>query len=240
MLGVTSVEPAFSFFPRSDHPGADVIAFIDAVLDLLERGIPDTHGWVGSLEFRSQGREIMIPAGYLSLRVTGETKALLGMERFDRNGMVELSLFGNPDDYALMRRVEQLALEMGGALHWGQSNGLMTIADVSGAYSPSAITKWQSVQEELGGRTFTNFFMKRSGLVPGPFLRLDSTHISFDVTPAGETTSRSLLITNVGSGDLTVSFSAPPAGPFRWPTAPAVIRPGSDRHVLEGIASVVR
>ena len=52
------------------------------------------------------------------------------MERFERNGHVELALVGNPDDYDLVRRMQRITRDLGGALHWGQSNGMMTPRDV--------------------------------------------------------------------------------------------------------------
>jgi len=210
-LGGTSVESAFSFFSRSDHPGADVITFIDAVLAEIDQGVE---------------RDRVFPGGWLSLRVTGQTNALLGMERFDCNGLVELSLIGNPDDYAVVRRVEKLTLEMGGALHWGQSNGLMTFRDVEAAYRPAAVATWRTTQLQLGGSTFTNFFMRRCGLAPTPSLRLDPTSIHFDTTPVGETKNRMFRIANIGSGPLQVSLSRSPSGPFLWAGFSTVIPPG--------------
>src|SRR5690348_11583684 len=87
-LGVTSIDPAFSFYPTVpsiDQPGLqyavpDVITFVDSVLAEFDRGV------------NSDNR--LFPAGYLSLRVCGRTAALLGMQRFDRNGLVEVSLLG--------------------------------------------------------------------------------------------------------------------------------------------------
>jgi len=168
----------------------------------------------------------VFPGGWLSLRVTGQTNALLGMERFDCNGLVELSLIGNPDDYAVVRRVEKLTLEMGGALHWGQSNGLMTFRDVEAAYRPAAVATWRTTQLQLGGSTFTNFFMRRCGLAPTPSLRLDPTSIHFDTTPVGETKNRMFRIANIGSGPLQVSLSRSPSGPFLWAGFSTVIPPG--------------
>jgi hypothetical protein len=157
-LGGTSIEPAFSFFttvPALDQPGVqvavpDVITFIDAVLAAFDRAVD------------SDAR--MFPAGYISLRVTGRTKALLGMQRFDRNGFVEVSLLGRPDGYALVQLVEQIARHQGGALHWGQSNGMMDFLDLEAHYGNPNINKWKAAQQRLGGETFTNNFMRRCGL----------------------------------------------------------------------------
>jgi hypothetical protein len=157
-LGGTAVESAFSFFPTVpslDQPGLqvavpDAISFIDTVLAAFDQGV------------NSENK--IFPAGWLSLRVTGRTDALLGMERFERSGMVELSLIGRPDGYGVVRLVEQLTRTQGGALHWGQSNGMVRFIDLESTYGNVRIDKWKAAQRVLGGDTFTNLFMRRCGL----------------------------------------------------------------------------
>lgn len=157
-LGGTSVESAFSFFPQVpslDQPGLqvvvpDVISFVDTVLTAFDQGVASD-----SKRF---------PAGWLSLRVTGRTIAYLGMERFDPSGMVEVSLIGRPDGAGLVRLVEQLTRTEGGALHWGQSNGMLRLIDLESTYGNARVDSWRAVQRALGGDTFTNLFMRRCGL----------------------------------------------------------------------------
>ncbi len=157
-LGGTSVEAAFSFFrtvPALDQPPLqvvvpDVITFTDSVLAAFDQGV------------NSEGK--VFPAGWFSLRVTGRTAALLGMQRFQPTGMVEVSLIGRPDGYGLVQFVEQIARNQGGALHWGQSNGMMSFLDLEFTYGNSRINKWKTAQRALGGDTFTNLFMRRCGL----------------------------------------------------------------------------
>ena len=157
-LDGSAVEAAFSFYkvlPAAEPSGLyitvpDVITFIDSVLDAFDNSVdsPDKA----------------FPAGYLSLRVCGRTDALLGMERFDRNAMVEVVLISSPDGYHLVRQVEEIARNQGAALHWGQSNGLMEFIDLEFVYGNSRIDRWRAVQRQLGGETFTNYFMQRCGL----------------------------------------------------------------------------
>lgn len=157
-LGGTSVEAAFSFFPQVpslDRPGLmvavpDAVSFVDTVLAVFDQGVDSDSK--------------MFPAGWLSLRVTGRTSAWLGMERFDPSGMVEVSLIGRPDGHGLVRLVEQLARNEGGALHWGQSNGMLRFIDLESTYGNPRIDAWKAVQRALGGGTFTNVFMRRCGL----------------------------------------------------------------------------
>jgi hypothetical protein len=158
-LGGAAVESAFSFFPSVpslDQPGLrlsvpDAISFVDTVLAAFDQGV--------------NSEDKIFPAGWLSLRVTGRTKAYLGMERFDTSGMIEVVLIGRPDGHGLVRLVEQLTRNEGGALHWGQSNGMARFIDLESAYGNDRIDKWKAAQRALGGDTFTNIFMRRCGLV---------------------------------------------------------------------------
>ena len=128
----------------------DAISFVDTILGVFDQGV------------NSENK--VFPAGWLSLRVTGRTTAFLGMERYDPSGMIEVSLFGRPDGYATIRLVEQLTRNEGGALHWGQSNGMVRFIDLESTYGNDRIDKWMAAQRFLGGDTFTNLFMRRCGL----------------------------------------------------------------------------
>ncbi|HEX6187529.1 MAG TPA: hypothetical protein VFZ40_05585 [Pyrinomonadaceae bacterium] len=186
-LGGTAIEPSFSFFPlvpAANEPGLrvrvpDVVTYINSLLELYDRaifGIPDWVPFDGH-PF-SNAREAahvlglipgvleppMYPAGWISLRVTGRTSALLGMQRFNPTGFVEVSLLGRPNGYELIRRTERLARDMGGALHWGQSCGMMGFIDLEFNYGNNRIDTWKATQRQLGGPTFTNRFMERLGL----------------------------------------------------------------------------
>jgi hypothetical protein len=123
---------------------------VDTVLAAFDQGV--------------NSEDKVFPAGWLSLRVTGRTNAYLGMERFNTNGMIEVVLIGRPDGYGLVRLVEQLARNEGGALHWGQSNGMLRFIDLESAYGNESLDKWKATQRALGGDTFTNIFMRRCGL----------------------------------------------------------------------------
>jgi FAD/FMN-containing dehydrogenase len=219
-LGATSIESAFSFYssvPSPDQPGLrvvvpDAISFIDRVLAVLDEGIAS--------------EEKLFPAGWLSLRITGRTAALLGMQQFDRSAMVELSLVGTPDAYAIVRRIEELTRAEGGQLHWGQSNGLMTPSDLEFLYRPSTLEKWRAAQRALGGDTFTNYFMQRCGLVAVPLIKVEPAHLRFGIVRVGDVSQpKPIRITNVGSGDLDVSLAASNRV-FLWSGLSTVLPPG--------------
>ncbi|HEX8792897.1 MAG TPA: hypothetical protein VF765_18255 [Polyangiaceae bacterium] len=137
-------------------PFADAVGFVDAMLAQFDAGIPQ-NVW---------------PAGYLSLRACGPSAAFLAPEQFgqidgepqsDVTGAVEMSLLLNADSVQLMPQFEQTALNMGGILHWGQSNGLTGATNV--AQSFANLDKWKLAQRLFGGDTFVNAFMTRCGLV---------------------------------------------------------------------------
>jgi hypothetical protein len=144
-----SVEAALDF-KMSPGGSPPVIQFIDALLAEIDRGV--------------DSNENIYPIGYISLRATGRTSARLGMARWDLTGYVEVALLGWPDAYSIVRKAQELALTMGGVLHWGQSNRLMERQHVESVYGKAEVENWCSTQKRLGGKTFTNTFMTRCGL----------------------------------------------------------------------------
>lgn len=140
-LGVTSIEVAF-FLP-------DAIKFVDTILSAFDAAVGVNH----------------FPAGYISLRVCGQTSALLGMQRFQPTGMVEISLLGASHGPELVVNSESAALQNNptGILHWGQSSGLTNASQISKQF-PN-LPDWVNARRTLGGNTFVNQFVRRCGLV---------------------------------------------------------------------------
>jgi len=104
------------------------------------------------------------PAGYVSLRVCGATSAPLGLQKSSRTACIEVSLVNSDEAPAVIEQVERMAMETSGFLHWGQSNGLMDGSFVDKVFGTASVAQWKAVQSQLGGKTFTNMFMKRCGL----------------------------------------------------------------------------
>lgn len=98
------------------------------------------------------------PAGWISLRVCGETRAYLGMQQAAPTGCIEMSLIKTDHAISAVEQFEDLVVSMDGHLHWGQSNGRL-----GKALYPNA-DHWRQAQQKLGGATFTNRFMTRLGL----------------------------------------------------------------------------
>lgn len=102
-VNVDSVEVFF------DAEGDEVIAFVDALLAFESAQEHDGKAFIG----------------YASLRFTGKTRALIGMQRWRRTCAVEVSCLRDSDggqqvvDYAV-----QLARDpnFAGIMHWGQHN----------------------------------------------------------------------------------------------------------------------
>src|SRR5262249_23516019 len=65
------------------------------------------------------------------------------------------------DGVDFIRVAEQLALEQGGVLHWGQSNGLMLSTTVWNTYGEGTIMSSRALQQKLGGSTVRNYFLGR-------------------------------------------------------------------------------
>jgi len=72
----------------------DAIEFLQSVLNLFDSDVD----------------RAVFPAGWISLRVTGRTDALLGMQQFDLSGMIEVTLIGNQDAYDTVQELQRLAI----------------------------------------------------------------------------------------------------------------------------------
>lgn len=107
---------------------------------------------------------VQYPAGYVSLRLCGNTSATLGQQRFSPTATVETSVLVTDNALEFIRTAERLALDAGGFLHWGQNNGSMFSTNVANTFGASQIQAWRQVQQVLGGSTFVNWFMDRLGL----------------------------------------------------------------------------
>jgi hypothetical protein len=147
-IAVTSMEAVFEL--------GDAMTFIDEMLRRI-----DKHITVGPVA--GAGRRL--PAGYISLRVTSKTSALLGMQRFSPSAHVEISMLDTAHDEVWIETAQQVAIDGRGVLHWGQSLGKLTAADVKKQYGTQLDT-WKKARKALNGNamTFVNAFMTRLGL----------------------------------------------------------------------------
>jgi hypothetical protein len=133
---------------------ADQTAFLDFVADV--QGIIAT--------FANQNK---IFGGYISVRFCGQTQALLGIEKFEHNAVIEVTglrgLNGSADMFA---QFHAAALLRRGILHWGQMN-TCNRSDIENAF-PIKINLWRDALARLGGMsaTFDNDYCQQRGLEP--------------------------------------------------------------------------
>ena len=151
-VNVQSVEV---FFDAADP---NLIAFVDQLLRF-----ENNQEW-------ENGAAVV---GYISLRFTGETSALLGMQPFRRTCAVECSgLADVKGSTEFVAYAVRLALDpnIKGILHWGQRNDSAQ-ADVEFRFDPGPegkLGEWRAVLATLtdNGRLdgFTSDFTRRTGL----------------------------------------------------------------------------
>jgi hypothetical protein len=105
---------------------------------------------------------------YVSMRWTGRTKALLGIQRWDRTCVVEIAgLKRFAGLRPLLDVLEAGAKAMGGTVHWGQRNNL-TAAEVAAGYPDLPI--WRNQLREFSAfgpaEQFSTRYTQRIGLEP--------------------------------------------------------------------------
>jgi hypothetical protein len=149
---VASVEVFF------DHADSRLIAFVDALIAF-------------EINQELQGKAFL---GYASLRFTGPTRALIGMQRHGTTCAVEVAGLADVEgSRELVDYATQLALNpnVGGILHWGQGN-TATDADIErlfGGPGPGTpIERWRQAAGLVtnGSDAFSSAFTRRVGLEP--------------------------------------------------------------------------
>lgn len=134
----------------------DALAFVPKVLSLVAT-------------YAARNPRIYI-GGYLSLRFVGKkTAALLGMQQWSPTCCVEYAMVAGSNGVdEFVTDLQKLALDTGGALHWGQCNEVMTGADFQKAYGRANVEAFRRARTILSqhGRfaTFDNSFTDRLGL----------------------------------------------------------------------------
>ncbi len=145
-----NVESVEVFFDAIDDR---LIAFIDQLI-LFEMG----------QEF--EGKAFV---GYASMRFTGPTRALIGMQRYPLTCSVEIACL---KDVSGGQELIDFAVgwasnpNNGGILHWGQYNP-WTSTQVERTYGPSGdLSRWREALARIteGGDTFSSDFTRRTGL----------------------------------------------------------------------------
>jgi hypothetical protein len=108
--------------------------------------------------------------GWLSLRPSLATKATLSMHNVGGTHAVsiEIALLQDlPDNESFLTFIQNKAIELGGRLHWGQANNLLTQQIVSTQYG-SLLESWKRSLWQVSGNStvFSNNFTRQRGLEP--------------------------------------------------------------------------
>ncbi len=206
-VNVESVEVFFA----ADDPM--LIAFIDALISF------EIHQEAQGLAF----------LGYASLRFTGQTRALLGMQTHPMTCAVEVA--GLKDVKGTSQLVEfAIALARNpnfrGILHWGQRNDF-TMADIQERFgdrlaAPSGpLHQWRSALSRITGNgrlgNFSNAFTRRTGLeIVSPAIG------SLTVVPLNTVVNNTVLITwdcedNPSAVDIAIDIIDPTGTPTPHP-----------------------
>ncbi|MDQ3928718.1 MAG: hypothetical protein M3328_06170, partial [Chloroflexota bacterium] len=107
-------------------------------------------------------------AGYVSVRFTGRTRALLGIQRWDRTCIIAIAgLKGFKGLASLLDALEADAVAMGATVHWGQRNNL-TRTQVEASYPD--LPTWREVLRRVSAhgnlQSFSTAYSRRTGLEP--------------------------------------------------------------------------
>ncbi len=133
-----------------DASAADYLIFADRVVELAGRHFP--------------------VLGYLGIRFTPGSSALIAMQQFDLTASVEVATgrVRTEDVYlGFWADLHHAAEQLGGIPHWGQESRQSTVA-IAGHYG-QRLGRWRAMLAELstdGPRTFSNDFTRMSGLEP--------------------------------------------------------------------------
>lgn len=111
------------------------------------------------------GRRSMC-AAYVSVRFTGRTRALLGIQRWDRTCLIAIAGLKGFDGLALLLdTLESDAVALGATVHWGQRNNL-TRRQVEASYPD--LPTWRKVLRRVSAhgnpQSFSTAYSRRTGL----------------------------------------------------------------------------
>jgi hypothetical protein len=145
---------------RADSMEAFFDASTGAHADFLEQDV-----FPAFVRSAKAGRTV---AGYISLRFTRRSSALLAMQQWDKTASLEVALLQGVEGNAeILHALETAALRRGGTIHWGQRNTIDAAAVAAGY---PQLPLWRKRLAEIIGNgnagTFDNAFCIARGLEP--------------------------------------------------------------------------
>ena len=177
-------------------------------------------------------------AGYMSLRFTGATRAILGMQQWDRTCCIEVAVVQGVNGLLpLVTELYNLALQHGGLPHWGQ---LLDLGRTDDATKYPRYDDWIQVygrlSQNFSARTFSNKLSERWKLtIPSVNARFVSQNVPDKMRP-GEQAQVLITIHNTGATtwDPAIGYnlgSQDPADNMTWGThrlpIPTKVAPGA-------------
>lgn len=195
---------SYTVLDRHDYLDESCNVNVDSIEVFFDATDPMLLAFVDALlvfEIRQNIDSGNVFSGYISLRFTGPTRALIGMERFGRSCAVEVA--GLKDVRGTTELIDfavTLARDpnFSGILHWGQRND-SSMADIHSRFGdgigepPADLGDWRSALSRItdNGRLdgFSSEFTRRVGLeIVTPRIR------SFESTPDAPTRGTSLTV----------------------------------------------
>jgi hypothetical protein len=164
---------SYALLDRNDYLDRDCITDVDSIEIALNADTEAPVKLISTLCERTrqliEGSLTGTPlafAGFASMRFTGSTRALLGMQQWRHTCNIEI---GGPKRLsglsALLDQIEKDAKQIGGTIHWGQRNHL-TRDEVEKMYS--GLGKWREALRRLtaGGDAllFSTMYSRQAGL----------------------------------------------------------------------------
>jgi hypothetical protein len=153
----------------SPDPGNTKVNSIEVIFDGRDMNYVDFIDFLAS-ECRNYRQ-----AGYISIRYSRKSDALLSMHNVESNLAVSIevaSIEGFEHNQRWMRAIESRAIELGGRPHWGQHNTLHA-HQVNRLYGHK-VNRWRDQLARVAGMTgtFSNNYTEQRGLEPGRVERL--------------------------------------------------------------------
>jgi len=181
-VSADSLEVAFD----ASTPQAASAGFIPFVDQLFDRMNELNDGTLAPPGRPAIGKPLAF-AGYVSVRFTAQTRALIGMQQWPTTCHIEIAAPGGLEgNEPFLARLEADAIALGAKVHWGQKNDLT--ADQVEAMYPQ-LDAWRAVLTTVTANgelpTFSTAFTRQRGLeVMKPFAQDPFVDPLFECSPA--------------------------------------------------------
>lgn len=166
---------SYAVMDGHDYTMASCVVNVDSIEVFFDASDPNLPVFIDALLTYEATQEVMegkAVVGYISLRFTGPTRALLGMQAFPRTCVVEVACLKDvAGSQELMAFASAFARDRNirGIIHWGQRNDC-TAAEIEDRFGDATwigdkLTPWRrALHHIVGGDRFSTEFTRRLGL----------------------------------------------------------------------------